>query len=224
METYYKLTDATNKTHEGCQWGPGVMNATSGEGDLCGPGWTHWYTDPLLAVMLNSIHGTFDLATAHLWRGHNGPSGVVKTNHGLKVGLTRGVTDERIELPVVSLTQKIAFGILCALQVRWDGDASWRAWGEQWLSGEDRTRKAIATANAAAGAAADAAYAAGIAADANAANAIAAAYAAANAANATAYAAANAAAYAAYAAATAANAAIDLIAIARKAMLVKENS
>jgi len=44
------------QTHGGFQWELGQWYETSGEGDLCSPGWLHFYTNPLLAVLLNSVH------------------------------------------------------------------------------------------------------------------------------------------------------------------------
>ena len=160
MPKYYKLTNENDQTHGGCQWGENVTYKTSGEGGLCGSGWTHWYTHPLLAVMLNPIHGNFDLATAHLWES---PDDQVaeKTDHGLKVGCTKGTTARRVPLPEVTLTQKTAFGILCSLEVY--RDQSYVTWAENWLSGSDRSRQAAAWAAArAAEAAAEAAWAAGL--------------------------------------------------------------
>ena len=150
MPKFYKLTDANDQTQGGCQWGENVSYETSGTGDLCGPGWTHWYTHPLLAVMLNSIHGNFDLSTAHLWES---PEDQVaeKTDRGLKVGCTKGTTARRIPLPEVTLTQKIAFGILCSLEVH--KEHNYVTWAENWLSGLDRSRDAAAWAARAARAA-----------------------------------------------------------------------
>ena len=156
--TLYKLTDANDQTHGNpqapttVQWGPNICIETSGEGDLCGPGWTHWYTDPLLAVLLNPIHAESDLATAHLWEGHGG-EGETRDDHGLKVGCTRGTTVRRVELPVVTTEQRIRFAIRCAWAVY--HDQVWRSWAVALLSGADRSRAARA-ARAAARAAAEA--------------------------------------------------------------------
>ena len=146
MTILYKLTDEHDRTHGGCQWGEGVEHVTDGHGNLCGPGFTHWYTDPLLAVLLNPIHANFQ--NPHLWEGEGD---VAKTARGLKVGCTRGKTLKRLPLPEISLTQRVVFGILCAKTVY--TDTAWNKWANDWLSGVDRTR-------AAATAAADAAYAA----------------------------------------------------------------
>jgi hypothetical protein len=46
----YKLTNENFQTFGGCQWGENITHITSGEGDLCGPGWLHYYDNPLLAA------------------------------------------------------------------------------------------------------------------------------------------------------------------------------
>ncbi len=147
---FYKLTDANDQTYGGCQWGENITHETSGGGELCGPGWTHWYTHPLLAVMLNPIHGNFDLTKAHLWES---PEDQVaeKTDRGLKVGCAKGTTAQRIPLPEVTLTQKIAFGILCSLAVY--RDQKYVEWANSWFSGFDRSRETAEAAWAAAEAA-----------------------------------------------------------------------
>jgi len=44
MSIYYKLTDSKCRTRPRCRnkclWGEGVTHEASGEGNLCGPGWT----------------------------------------------------------------------------------------------------------------------------------------------------------------------------------------
>jgi len=200
----YKLTDENDRTYSGCQWGEDVQHVTSGEGQLCGDGWTHWYTDPLLAVLLNPIHADFALATAHLWEGQ-GTIGA--DDNGLKVGCTDGRTLRRVEMPRVTLEQRIRFGILCARVVY--GGPGWNLWADEWLSGKDRT---TTTAKAAMAEAAE------VAARAAEASARAAAAAAEVAARAVVEARAKAAAWAAEAAEAAAKASrLDLIAIAREA-------
>ena len=198
-----KLTDANDVTRAGhdnaFQWGTDVCCETSGEGDLCGPGWSHWYTDPLVAVLLNPIHGDYDLSTAHMWEGDDG-GGKTLDDHGMKIGCTRGTTRRRVELPAVTTEQRVRFGILCALEV--EDDSKFRGWAADWLSGRDRSEDTAHAAYAAtwAAGAAYAAYAAAVAAEGEAAYA------------------AEEAAGAAWAAAGAARGRIDLIALAEQAM------
>ena len=139
----YKLTNSKDQTRGGCQWGEGVCVETSGQGELCSSAWTHWYTHPLLAVLLDPIHLRVDLDTAHLWEGHDG-GGKVKSDPGLKVGCTRGTTVRRVDLPTVTLEHRVRFAIGCAWQVC--EDDAWREWAAKWLSGEDRAADAAARA------------------------------------------------------------------------------
>jgi len=144
MTTLYKLTDEHDQTSGGCQWGENVEVRTHGKGTLCSPGWTHWYTDPLLAVLLNPLHGAFDLATAHLWEGE----GEVGATDGLKVGCAVARTIHRVPLPAVTSEQRVRFGIGCAW-ILCSGDR-WRAWARGWLREDDRTSATAAAAAAAA--------------------------------------------------------------------------
>ena len=157
----YKLTDQHDQTYSGCQWGESITHKTIGEGGLCGPGWIHFYKNPLLAVFLNPIHANFDPATMHLWEGT--AKGNIKGDRGLKWGCTQFTTLKQVEIPLITETQKIAFGILCAQKVYplWkskDKNRKWNTWAKNWLNGTDRSRAACeAACEAASGAASRAA-------------------------------------------------------------------
>ena len=146
-ETLYKLTDDKDQTYAGCQWGEGVNHTADGQGELCSEHWIHAYRDPLLAVMMNPIHGNFDLASAHLWQ----CEAEVGADDGTKVGCTSLTTLARMELPVVTSEHRQRFGILCAMEV-YHND-SFITWGDAWLSGKDRSPGAARAARAAAKAA-----------------------------------------------------------------------
>ena len=231
VQIKYKLTTQNLTTHNGFQWTKGIVEYADGSGALCSSGYLHYYHNPLLAAFLNPIHA--NISNPKLW--------IVKCegqhldDTGLKGGCTKMTLLKDIKMIEPTLNNRIAFGILCAMEVY--KDETFQKWAQAWIDGTDRTEE---SANAAA---ANAAYATAYAADAAtyAANAAArdaatyaaraaadaAANAAANAANA-AYATANAnaayAAYAAYAARDAANAArvckLDLITLAEKAMTI----
>ena len=203
----YKLTDQNMQTYNGCKWVLGEEKTTSGEGELCGPGWLHCYSDPLLAVLLNPIHADYE--NPRLFRAHVG--GTSKPDHGLKSGYTKMTLIEEIPVPAISTAQRVRFAILCAMKVY--QDPGFVQWGENWLSGKDRSAEAAEAAWAAwaAARAAGAAWAA-----ARAAGAAEAAAWAVRAAEAAAWAAR--AAGAAEAAARAAEAEIDLISIAHEAV------
>jgi hypothetical protein len=151
----YKITDAEDKSYGGCRWGENVTHTADGEGELCTEHWIHAYTDPLLAVMMNPVHGDYALASAHLWE----CEGVVGKDDGTKLGCTSLTTLKRIELPAVTTEQRLRFGILCAREVCHEN--SFIAWSDAWLSGRDRSEAAAwAAAEAWAAWAAEAARAA----------------------------------------------------------------
>lgn len=55
----YKLTNQNGQTYNQTQWGENVSHSGTGQGELCGPGWIHAYTSPLLATLFNPIHAAF---------------------------------------------------------------------------------------------------------------------------------------------------------------------
>lgn len=138
----YKLTDQNMRTYEGYQWRLNKLHKTSGEGNLCGPGWLHFYSDPLLAVLLNPIHASID--NPRLFQA--GVSGKHKDDNGLKEGWSEAKLIKELDVPVISLNQRIVFGILCAKKVCNDKD--WNDWADKWLSREDRSRDAADYATA----------------------------------------------------------------------------
>lgn len=133
----YKLTDVHGRTSNQTQWGEGVTHTAPGKGPMCSPGWLHAYTDPLLAVFLNPIHGNFKHPI--LWEAE-GDVGI--EDCGLKVGCTKLTTVKQMPLPEVTREHRVAFGILCAMEVC--EDTEWRDWAQKWLSGEDRSERAAA--------------------------------------------------------------------------------
>ena len=160
----YKLTDENNRTRNNTQWGENVTHEATGNGKkLCTDGWIHFYEDPLVAMMMNPIHASFD--NPHLWEAE--AEGEV-LREATKSGCKKLTTLKQIPLPEITLTQRVAFGILCALEVC--ADESFREWAKKWLSRKDRSAYAAHAyaadaahayayaAHAAAHAACDAAY------------------------------------------------------------------
>ena len=143
----YKFTDQNMQTHGGCQWVLGEKKTTGGEGELCGPGWLHCYADPLLAVLLNPIHADYE--NPRLFRARVGRKS--KHDHGLKSGYTKMTLIEEIPVPAISTAQRVRFAILCAMKVY--QDPGFVQWGENWLSGKDRSAEAAEAAAEAAEAA-----------------------------------------------------------------------
>ena len=202
----YKLTDEHGNTRNNMHWEIGTVHEVSGVPVLCSDTVIHAYTSPLLAVFMNPAQGAFSNPVAFEAEGD------VLVSDGTKVGVQKLTITGTCELPKVSQTQCVAFGILCALKVCIA--PGFVSWANKWLSGENRSKEAAYDAAYTAAYAANAAY--------TAANA---AYAAANAAahaNYAAYAAAHAdyANYAAYAAdyANYAEASIDFQRLAEKAL------
>ena len=153
----YKLTDKDGYTRRGKRgetlWQKGTVRETTGEYELCGPGWTHVYTHPLLAELLDPIHGDYGpgakLIAVRV-------SGKTLSDRGLKEGWTRVEYSRAAKRRKVSLTQKTAFGILCALET--PQEPGFQRWAENWLSGKDRSQESAKAATKAA--ARDAAWAA----------------------------------------------------------------
>ena len=155
VATIYKLTDMNMKTYRGYPWTLGKWNRTSGKGDLCGPGWLHAYTSPVLAELLDPIHANF--REYRLFRGE--ASGPVISDSGLKVGYTNMRITEELPRLHITTENRIRFGIACACRVY--TSAEYRAWAGRWVSGADRTETAAwAAAEAAETAAETAAWAA----------------------------------------------------------------
>ena len=139
----YKLTDEHNQTKDNTKWGNNVSHTAKGKGkELCSDGWIHYYTHPLLAVLLNPIHANF--ITTKLWEAE--ASGKI-INEPLKSGCKTLRTIKEIPLPEISRVQRVAFGILCAKEVY--DDKAWNSWADKWLSGEDRSNESASAADAA---------------------------------------------------------------------------
>ena len=162
-----KLTDEHHRTCNNTQWGPGVRHEATGpiEGELCTDSWIHYYSHPLLAVLLNPIHANFVNPVG--WAVMiEGPT---RDDHGLKMGCRALTTLHQIDLPVVTTMQRVRFAIFCAQAVIGQTIPVWARWAEKWLDGTDRTTRAAeeaAAAEAAAEAARAAAWAAAWAAEA----------------------------------------------------------
>jgi hypothetical protein len=155
----YKLTDQNMQTYGGCQWELNVPKTTDGKGELCGPGWLHYYKSPLLAVLHNPIHAA--IKQPRLFRVE--AAGEHKHDGDMKSGCTQLTLLEELQLPDITPTQRIVYGILCAKAVC--TDAGWLAWAANWLDGTDHSEAAAAEAAWAAAEAAESAESAAGAAD-----------------------------------------------------------
>ena len=209
----YKLTDQNHRTRNSKLFQLGVpvtVPAENNEWELCTNSWIHFYTDPLIAVLMNPAHANF--RTPILWECKCEGEMLFEP---LKSGCKKLTVLKQLDIPDITLINRIAFGIFCTQEVY--KNMVWNTWANNWLNNIDRSKTAAAAANAA-----NAAYAtyAATAATANAAYA-----ATANAAYVAAYAAANVARVAAraiYAARAAAESKpIDFISLAYKSLTIK---
>ena len=132
----YKLTDQNMQTHNGYQWKLQEWQETNGKGELCGSGWLHYYSDPILALLLNPIHAA--IAAPRLFEAEI--AGKVEGDHGLKAGCTKMRLVKELQLPAVTMEQRIKFGILCALEVY--QEPSFVQWAAKWLDGSNRSKEA----------------------------------------------------------------------------------
>lgn len=93
-----------------------------------------FYYNPLVAVLLKSCHN-LDKCTK-LCKVTSEGQVTEKDGQIFSENFTIG---EELEIPEVSNIQKIAFGILCALQVCKQKDFVF--WANDWLSGKDRSKE-----------------------------------------------------------------------------------
>ncbi len=132
----YKLTNQEMQTKNNYQWEYDKWHEVSGEGDLCSNGWLHFYHSPELAVLLNPIHA--NIKNPRLFEVE--VKGKHKDDNGLKCGYSKARLIKEIKLPEFTLTQTVAFGIYCALEVY--KEKNYVKWAKNWLSGKDRSKEA----------------------------------------------------------------------------------
>ncbi len=144
----YKLTDKDGYTRQGKSgetlWVEGKCLTTSGEGDLCGPGWIHWYRNEWIAVLMNCRQGAYDLATAQMWEVETGD--VVKHAYDHKSGATQLTTVRRVDMPTLSTEERVEIAIRYATLGVGDTIPTWTAWANGWLDGTDRSESAARSA------------------------------------------------------------------------------
>ena len=134
----YKLTTRGLATYNNTLWTPGVWKKTSGEGEMCGPGWLHCYSHPELALLLNSGHA--ELFRPLLWEIEVAGQ---HTTDGLKHATTEQRLMRQIPTPPIFEHEAKVFGVLCALkasqekeELNWQlPNETWATWAENYLSG-----------------------------------------------------------------------------------------
>src|SRR5665213_508315 len=110
----YKLTDMNGYTRHGHSnqllWREGTIHTATKSGiELCSGSVIHAYYDPLLAVLLDPIHGDYGVS-ARLFE----CSGeVVAKDHQLKCGVKTLHCIREMSKPGVITEQRVKFAILC---------------------------------------------------------------------------------------------------------------
>ena len=163
----YKLTDEFGSTKNNTHWSEGIKHEIAKElrdstKPLCSKHYLHAYESPLVAVFMNNCHAKFSKPRLWLATGW-----VSKRDGQLKCGCFSLKIIKEIQLPKLTVAQRVRIAIYCALSHPVSNN--FHTWAVDWLSGKDRTRAAAHAAyakaaytyaaHAAAAYAADAAYA-----------------------------------------------------------------
>lgn len=91
-----------------------------------------FYSDPHLALMFNPIND--DIQNPQLCKFE---CSEIRTSNGVKFSCKSQTLIEEIDLPILTLNQRIAFAIKCSLSVYENG--FFHYWANNWLNGTDRT-------------------------------------------------------------------------------------
>lgn len=142
----YKLTRQDCRSANNTLWGENITHEiaeTKKDANLCTDSWLHFYVDPLLAMLFNPIHANIE--EPFLWEAK--AEGKI-LHEPLKSGCKKLTTIKQIPIPEISITQRVAFAILCAKKVY--GNPDFVAWADNWLNGKNRTKETTANAYASA--------------------------------------------------------------------------
>ena len=152
----YKVTNKDGNTKNNTHWDIGVTHEVTGVPKLCTSTVLHAYTSPLLAALLWPLYSSYKPERFFVCEGE------VVVSDGTKVGCQKLTVLGTFELPELTTSQRIAFGILSALQVYKHN--AYQQWANNWLTGKNRFVSAAVYAANAVYAAGAAAYAAAYAA------------------------------------------------------------
>ena len=141
----WKLTDENCRTHGGRAWVVGEWaEAKPGRLEPCSDTALHGYTHPLLAVLLNPLHGNF--AKTRLWEAEF--EGKVRCD-GLKVWGRKQRILRELPLPVFTKHQWVVFAILATRLVLKPGALPiWDTWADNYLAGKRQPAEASRAARA----------------------------------------------------------------------------
>ena len=139
----YKLVNSNWETRNNTKWSIGQTNRATGAGkELCSPDLLHCYKSPVQAVLFNPIHANIhDPILLEI------ECSEILADDGLKYGCKEQMPLKELSLPKVTLEQKVAFTIYCALEVY--SEETFVVWANNWLSGKDRRWRAAGEVTAA---------------------------------------------------------------------------
>ena len=132
-KVYYKWVSPVMKTMNNTHWKLNIPKELPEKEDLrlCCPGLYHYYEHPLLAITFKNMHvgqGYTKLCEVR-------PEGKIVKGWD-KCGCTKLTLVKETNVPSISVTKRVAFGILCSLKVC--EDENYIKLAKKWLSGEDR--------------------------------------------------------------------------------------
>jgi hypothetical protein len=141
--TVYKITDKDMETgHEYklTKWKIGVPVEPGKSEKLDVHKWLHeWlyaYEHPLLAVLHNPIHANYKNGY-RLFEAE--AEGETETKSQMMLSCTKLTLIKEIEVPKITVEQKLAYGILCIKSCF--KNRRWNIWANNWLSGKDRSNE-----------------------------------------------------------------------------------
>ena len=146
MDIKYKLVTQDYKTRKGflneTDWSTHFWKSTIEKGGLCSFGVFHAYDSPEIALFMNPIQA--NIVKPRLLEVE---CDKFVASDLTKVGYKKMRRIKELFFREPSVIQKVAFGILCALQVY--DEPSFVVWANSWLSGKNRVVKdAYITAHA----------------------------------------------------------------------------
>jgi hypothetical protein len=113
-----KLLNKDLTAHKDFQYTIGEWAEATGEGGLCSEGMLHFYLHPLMAELMNQIHGSYP-ADAVMYEIE--AQGEIESDRGLKYGAKRLRLVRKIQRPTITLAQRVAFAKGCA---EWAAEAA----------------------------------------------------------------------------------------------------
>jgi len=136
----YKLLRQDMTTYKDFAWKVGEKYTIDKPGSkLCSDQVFHFYESPEEAIIFNPIHANIKNPLIYSCKCEN----IVATD-GTKGGCKSMTLLKKIELPAITIEQKITFAIYCAKTV-YKGKR-WNKWADNWLSGKDRRAPQAAAA------------------------------------------------------------------------------